>query len=73
MPDWLIPILQTVGAGVLLAACLAIPKLWIDVVLAKRKTEENAGKFSGIFARLDKVSEDVSYIRGALDGRRDQQ
>lgn len=67
MPTWLESIVVAVGSGIAIAVSLSIPKLWVDLIIVKRETEKHSEKFAGLFNRVDRISEDVSYIRGHID------
>lgn len=68
MPEWMSYIAQNVGVGVTLAVCFAVPKVWVNSILNRRDIDRQEKKNSGIFERLDKISNDVAYLRGQQDG-----
>lgn len=67
MPDWAIPILQTVLGACAIGVLYAVPKIWADTRQNTRDIETHEKQFQTLFSKIDDMSDNVSWIRGKLD------
>lgn len=58
---------EPVLIGITLAVCFAVPRIWMLTIQNNRDIQRSDKKVDALFERMDKMSSDVSFIRGKIE------